>query len=90
MVQKQKKTVELKIAAVNQSLFEGNVDFVIVPGLDGDVGIMAEHVPFLAPLRKGRIDIVTGENPKQSLQVEGGVVAVADNTVRILVNNISE
>lgn len=85
MAKKQKKTIFVSIATPEQSLFEGDVDFLMVPALDGDVGVMADHAPFLSPLREGRIDVTHNEH-KQSLQVQGGFIAIADNNVRVLVS----
>lgn len=89
MAKKEKKTILLKIAGQEKLFFEGAVDFVMIPALDGDIGVVPEHAPFISPLREGRIDIRQGEDLQQ-FHVKAGFVEVSLNHVHILVHSSSE
>lgn len=86
MAKKQKKTIALKVAAKDELLYDGPVDFVVIPALDGDIGVVPGHAPFLSPLREGRIDIRINDNLSH-FQVLSGFVDVAQDQVHILVKH---
>ena len=48
------------------------VDMVVVPGADGDFGVLAGHTPILSNLRAGVVDIHKDGQVTKSLFVEGG------------------
>ncbi len=49
-----------------------DVDMVVVPGSDGDFGVLFGHTPVLTTVRPGVIDMYTEGNITKSLFVEGG------------------
>jgi len=48
------------------------VDMVVVPGVDGDFGVLAGHAPVLSNVRPGVVDIHNDGQVTKSLFVEGG------------------
>ena len=48
------------------------VDMVVVPGADGDFGVLAGHAPVLSNLRAGVVDMHNDGQVTKSLFVEGG------------------
>ena len=48
------------------------VDMVVVPGADGDFGVLAGHAPVLSNLRPGVVDIHNDGQVTKTLFVEGG------------------
>ena len=61
-------------------LFEGDVQSVVAPAFDGEVGILTGHAPMVTLLGTGTVRI--GDGP--SFTVSGGFVQVVDNQVRIV------
>ena len=53
------------------------VDMVVVPGADGDFGVLAGHAPVLSNLRAGVVDIHNDGQVTKSLFVEGGFAEAA-------------
>ena len=49
-----------------------NVDMVVVPGIDGDFGVLPGHSPVLTTIRPGLIKMYTSGEVTKSLFVEGG------------------
>ena len=68
--------------------FEGQVDYLRLPGVDGYFGVMADHAPLIAALVPGRI-VVTPEQGRQVVYAGGGgVVEVKDNKLVALVDTL--
>ena len=58
-------------------------DFVLAPGIDGDLGILPRHIPLLTPLRTGEV-MVRSEGVEEYLFVSGGFLEVLPDRVVIL------
>ncbi len=76
-------SIRCEIVSRDKSLFEGDVDIVIVPGSDGEMGILPGHAPLMATLGYGILRIrVKGE--EQAFTIAGGVVEVRPDIVTVL------
>ncbi len=47
----------LEIVTPESKFFEENVEMIVVKGLNGDIGILKDHEPYITPLAIGRIKI---------------------------------
>ena len=74
-------TFPLKVLTVDKEFFNGDVDRIVVRTTQGDVGILPNHVPYVAALGIGSLTIVqNGE--RRVAAVSGGFVDVsAEQTV---------
>ncbi|MBA3657117.1 MAG: ATP synthase F1 subunit epsilon [Gemmatimonadaceae bacterium] len=75
----------LKVSVISPEsvLFEGNVDSVVAPAFDGEIGILQGHAPLMTLLGKGELrlgDLGTGRR----YSIEGGFLQVADDEVRVV------
>jgi len=52
------------------------VDMVVVPGVEGDFGVLRGHTPLLTTIRPGVVDIYVSEEVVKSLFIEGGFAEV--------------
>jgi F-type H+-transporting ATPase subunit epsilon len=52
--------IELIIVTPQGEAFRGPVESVVLPGSEGDFGVLENHERFLCPLRIGEVKIVTG------------------------------
>ena len=75
----------LRVVSVERSLFEGEVEFIIANGADGELGVLARHAPLMTILKPGplRIQEVIG-GPEQLLFVGGGFLEVLPDRVTVL------
>ena len=75
----------LRVVSVERSLFEGEVEFIIANGADGELGVLARHAPLMTILKPGslRIQEVLG-GPEQVLFVGGGFLEVLPDRVTVL------
>ena len=51
-------TFHLKVLTVDKQFFDGEVDRIVVRTSQGDVGILPNHVPYVAALGTGGLTII--------------------------------
>src|SRR5229473_2256774 len=75
----------LRVVSVERSLFEGEVEFIIAKGADGELGVMARHAPLMTVLNPGplRIQEVMG-GAENVIFVGGGFLEVLPERVTVL------
>jgi F-type H+-transporting ATPase subunit epsilon len=73
----------LRVVSVERSLFEGDVDFMIANGADGELGVLPHHAPMMTILRPGTLTIRHGGEEEQLL-VGGGFLEVLPDRVTVL------
>ncbi len=66
------------------------VDMVVVPGTDGDLGVLAGHSPLLSNLRAGVVDIHNDGQITKSLFVEGGFAEATDGRCTLLATSAQD
>ena len=64
-------------------LFSGDVDQVDLPGVEGDMGILADHAPLVTPLRPGILTIFNG-GARELVVVIGGIAEVSPAGLTVL------
>ena len=75
----------LRVVSVERSLFEGDVEFIIASGADGELGVMARHAPLMTALKPGPLRIQeTMGGPEELLFVGGGFMEVLPERVTVL------
>ena len=78
-------TIRCEIVTQDKSLFEGDVDIVIVPGSKGEMGILPGHAPLLATLGYGILRVRV-KDEEQAFTIAGGVVEARPDVVTVLAN----
>lgn len=75
--------IRCEIVSQDRMVFEGDVDIVIVPGMEGEMGILPKHAPLLSTLKYGILKIRrAGE--EEIFTIAGGVVEVQPDIVTVL------
>jgi len=75
----------LRVVSVERSLFEGEVEFMVATGGEGEFGVLARHAPLMTILKPGPLRIKeTIGGPEQVLFVGGGFVEVLPDRVTVL------
>lgn len=75
--------MRLEIITAERQVFADDVDGVVAPGIDGQLGILPRHAPLMTALQPGEIMIRQGGEPSY-LAVTGGFMEVLSNKVTIL------
>jgi F-type H+-transporting ATPase subunit epsilon len=75
----------LRVVSVERSLFEGEVEFMIANGAEGELGVLARHAPLMTILKPGPLRIQeTFGGEEQVLFVGGGFLEVLPERVTVL------
>lgn len=85
-------TIRCEIVSQDRTVFQGDVDIVILPGAAGEMGILPHHAPVLALLKYGVIKI-RHQGKEELFTVAGGVAEVQPDIVTVLADaaeNIEE
>lgn len=78
-------TQRLEIVTPQKKVFSENVDFLVAPGSEGELGILPRHAPLITSLDIGIMRIQQeGKNIK--VVVTGGFMEVRDSKVTVLAN----
>ena len=79
---------KLEIISPQNKVFDDDVDLCIMPGIEGDFGILKNHMPFLTTLRLGIAYIYKKKKLVETFLVNGGVVEVSKNHCTLLTEDI--
>jgi len=74
------------VSPVRQLYHTENADMVIVPGSEGEMGVLPNHAPLLTTMSFGELRIVEGEDII-SFVIYGGVVEVRPDRVIVLADD---
>jgi F-type H+-transporting ATPase subunit epsilon len=74
------------ILTVEGVRFNGEADFVVAPGSQGELGILPRHIPLLTPLAAGAVT-VRNDNDEQFFFVSGGFLEVRPDQITILADS---
>ncbi len=75
--------IRCEIVSQDRMVFEGEADIVILPGSEGEMGILPNHAPLLSTLNYGVMK-VRFQGQEQYFTVAGGVVDVQPDRVVVL------
>ncbi len=77
------KKIRASIVSPEQKIFEGEVDYISVPSVEGSMGILPGHIPVVCQLKIGIVKYRIGEN-SDYIAVQKGYMEFFDNNVNII------
>ena len=77
-------TVDFELVSPAQLLVSEPVDMVVVPGSEGDIGVLPGHSPLIASLRPGVIEIYKSGSVEDRIFVGGGFAEVSAERCTVL------
>lgn len=76
--------VEFELVSPEKLLASQPVDMVVVPGTEGDFGVLAGHAPLISTVRPGVIDVYEGDRVVDRVFVAGGFAEVTETRCTVL------
>ena len=76
--------VEFELVSPERLLLSEEVEMVVVPGEEGDFGVLTRHSPMISTLRPGVIQVHDGGAVKESIFVAGGFAEVTPARCTVL------
>ncbi|EDM84734.1 ATP synthase subunit epsilon [Limnobacter sp. MED105] len=78
-------TIRVDVVSAEESIFEGEAEFVALPGEQGELGIYPRHTPLITRIKPGTVRIkIAGQAEEEVVFVNGGVLEVQPNSVTVL------
>lgn len=78
--------IRCEIVDQDQIVYQGEPDIVVLPGVEGEMGVLPNHAPVLTVLQFGVIRI-RSKGEEQYFTVSGGVVEVQPDQVTVLADS---
>jgi F-type H+-transporting ATPase subunit epsilon len=75
--------IRCEIVSQDRTVFQGDVDMVVLPGAGGEMGVLPHHAPVLTTLKYGVVK-VRHAGKEQVFAVAGGVAEVQPDIVTVL------
>ena len=78
-------TIHVDVVSAEELIFSGEAEFVVLPGIMGELGIYPRHAPLLTQIKPGAVRIkVAGQDAEELVFVQGGFLEVQPHLVTVL------
>ena len=78
-------TIRVDVVSAEEQLFSGDAEFVVLPGVEGELGIYPRHTPLLTQIKPGAVRIkIPGQADDELVFVQGGFLEVQPARVTVL------
>ncbi|MGE0724289.1 MAG: ATP synthase F1 subunit epsilon [Alphaproteobacteria bacterium] len=77
-------TIEFELVSPERLLLAKPVEMVVVPGTEGNFGVLPGHAPLISTVRPGVIEIYEGGKVAEQIFVAGGVAEVTAERCTVL------
>lgn len=77
-------TINVNVVSAEESIFEGKATFVVLPGQQGELGILPGHVPLITKIRPGAVEIKKEDGSLEFVFVAGGILEIQPDCVTVL------
>ena len=77
-------TLQCNVVSAKETIYSGEISMLIATGVEGEVGILPGHIPFITLLKPGAMQIKTSNGNDEMVYVSGGVLEVQPHLVTVL------
>jgi F-type H+-transporting ATPase subunit epsilon len=78
-------TIHVDVVSAEEQIFSGEAEFVVLPGIAGELGIYPRHTPLLTAIRPGAVRMkVPGRTDEEFVFVQGGYLEVQPHRITVL------
>ena len=78
-------TITVDVVSAEEQIFSGDAEFVILPGVDGELGVYPRHTPLFTQIKPGAVRIkMPGVAEEVLVFVQGGFLEVQPHKVTVL------
>lgn len=74
----------LSIVTAEKTIYDGDIEMLVAPAIDGEVGILTNHHPLVTKLGPGGMKITKADKTEEYLFISGGYLEVNNNKATIL------
>ena len=78
-------TMRIDVVSAEEYIYSGEAEFVVLPGVVGELGIYPRHAPLITQIRAGVVRIkVPGKADEEMVYVQGGFLEVQPDHINVL------
>jgi len=78
-------TIHVDVVSAEEQIYSGDAEFVVLPGMMGELGIYPRHTPLLTQIKPGAVRIrIPGQEREELVFVQGGFLEVQPTRVTVL------
>ena len=78
-------TIQVDVVSAEELIYSGEVEFVALPGEQGELGIYPKHTPLITRIKPGTVRMkIAGQSEDEVVFVNGGILEVQPNRVTVL------
>lgn len=78
------KTFSLTVSSPDGNIFTGEIIQLNLRGANGDLAVMAGHIPFITPVQPGVCRILFEDGTENAGETAGGLLTVSNDGVTLL------
>lgn len=82
--------LHLQLVTLSGIKFEGDVYEVVLPTLDGEIGVLSNHMPLISVATAGAVVVkknrTDADNQKEFFAISGGVIEIEHNQLKVIVD----
>ena len=78
-------TMHVDVVSAEEQIYSGEAEFVVLPGIEGELGIYPRHTPLFTQIKPGAVRIkVPNQAQEEFVFVAGGFLEVQPNVVTVV------
>lgn len=77
-------TYKLVVSTPDGSVFDGDAVALMVRGTEGELAILAGHVPFITAVKSGECKIILPDDSEKTAKIGGGILTVQNDKTTLL------
>ncbi len=78
-------TMRIDVVSAEESIYSGEAEFVVLPGVMGELGIYPRHAPLITQIKASTVRIkVPGKTEEEMVYVQGGFLEVQPDHINVL------
>jgi F-type H+-transporting ATPase subunit epsilon len=78
-------TIHVDVVSAEESIYSGEAEFVVLPGVMGELGVYPKHTPLITQIKPGEVRIkIPGQAEEQIVFVQGGYLEIQPDVVTVL------
>ena len=78
-------TIHVDVVSAEEQIFSGEAEFVILPGIMGELGVYPRHTPLLTQIKPGALRVKLPDQDQEELVfIQGGFLEVQPQRVTVL------
>ena len=78
-------TIHVDVVSAEEQIYSGEAEFVVLPGIEGELGVYPRHTPLFTEIRPGAVRMKLPNQEREELVfVQGGYLEVQPHNITVL------